>query len=107
MPDLSQVTDNNFDEQIINSDIPAMVDFWAEWCQPCKMVTPVIEELAREYQGKIKIVQMNVAENRDTPAKFGIRNIPTLMLFKGGAVAQTIIGAYPKSRIDEELKRLL
>jgi len=107
MSGLSQVTDNDFDEQIINSDIPAMVDFWAEWCQPCKMVTPVIEELARNYQGKIKIVQMNVAENRDTPARFGIRNIPTLMLFKRGEVAQTIIGAYPKSRIDEELKRLL
>jgi len=104
---LSQVTDNNFEEQIINSHIPAMVDFWAEWCEPCKMVTPVIEELARNYRGKIKIVQMNVAENRDTPARFGVRSIPTLMLFKGGAVAQTIIGAYPKSRIDEELKRLL
>ena len=107
MSGLSQVTDNNFDEQIINSDIPAMVDFWAEWCHPCKMVAPVIEELAQKYRGKIKIVQMNVAENRDTPARFGIRNIPTLMLFKGGEVAQTIIGAHPKSRIDEELKRLL
>ncbi|MBU0732739.1 MAG: thioredoxin [Proteobacteria bacterium] len=107
MPGLSQVTDKNFDEEIINSDIPAMVDFWADWCQPCKAMAPMIEELAQEYKGKIKFVQMNVAENRDTPARFGIRSIPTLMLFKGGEVAQTLIGAYPKSRIEEELKRLL
>ncbi|MFH1954068.1 MAG: thioredoxin [Pseudomonadota bacterium] len=107
MPGLSQVTDKNFDEEIINSDMPAMVDFWAEWCQPCKAMAPIIEELAQEYKGKIKFVQMNVAENRDTPARFGIRSIPTLMLFKGGEVAQTLIGAYPKSRIEEELKRLL
>ena len=107
MSALSQVSDKNFDKEIINSPMPAMVDFWAEWCQPCKMVAPMLEELARNYKGKIKIVQMNVAENRDTPARFGIRNIPTLMLFKEGEVAQTMIGAYPKSHIDEELKRLL
>ncbi|MBC8460801.1 MAG: thioredoxin [Deltaproteobacteria bacterium] len=107
MSGLSQVTDKNFDEEIINSDIPAMVDFWAEWCEPCKMMEPVIEELARKYQGKIKIVQMNVAENHKTPARFGIRSIPTLMLFKGGEVKQTIIGSYPRSHIDEELRKLL
>ena len=87
MSALSQVSDKNFDKEIINSHMPAMVDFWAEWCQPCKMVAPMLEELARNYEGKIKIVQMNVAENRDTPARFGIRNIPTLMLFKEGEVA--------------------
>ena len=107
MSGLPQVSDKNFDEEIINSDMPAMVDFWADWCQPCKAMAPMIEALAQEYKGKIKFVQMNVAENRDTPARFGIRSIPTLMLFKGGAVAQTIIGAYPKSRIDEELRKLL
>ncbi len=107
MSGLSQVTDKNFDEEIINSDMPAMVDFWAQWCRPCKMMAPVIEELARKYQGKIKIVQMNVAENRDTPARFGIRDIPTLMLFKGGQVQHTIIGAYPKGLLDEELRKLL
>jgi thioredoxin 1 len=107
MADLLQVTDANFDEEIIKSDIPAVVDFWAEWCGPCKMVAPVLQELAKDYAGKIKIASLNVDENRQTPGKFGIRNIPTLILFKGGEVAQTIIGAHPKSHIDEELKKLL
>jgi len=107
MGDVLQVTDADFEEQIVKSDLPAMVDFWAEWCGPCKTVGPVVEELALEYKGKIKIAKMNVDENRETPAKFGIRNIPTLILFKGGEVAQTIVGAYPKSHLDGELKKLL
>ena len=107
MGDVLQVTDANFEEEIEKADIPAMVDFWAEWCGPCKSVGPVVEELAREYKNKIKIAKMNVDENRDTPAKFGIRNIPTLILFKDGEVAQTIVGAYPKSHLDGELKKLL
>ena len=107
MADVLKVTDETFDEEIINSEIPAVVDFWAEWCGPCKMVSPVVEELAREYKGRIKIASMDVDGNRRTPGRFGIRNIPTLILFKGGEVAQTIIGAYPKSYIDEEIKKLL
>jgi len=107
MSDLLQVTDENFDEEIINSNLPAMVDFWAEWCGPCRMVSPAVEELAKEYNGRIKITQMDVDGNRQTPVRFGIRNIPTLMLFKGGKVVKTIIGAQPKSHIDEELKKLL
>ena len=107
MPDVLQVTDENFDETIMKSDLPAIVDFWAEWCGPCKMVGPVVEELAREYQGRVKVAKMDVDENRQTPGKFGIRNIPTLMLFKDGEVVQTIIGAHPKSYIDGELQKLL
>ncbi len=107
MVDLLHVTDGNFDEEIVKADIPAMVDFWAEWCGPCKMVGPSVEALAKEYDGKVKIAKMNVDENRETPAKFGIRNIPTLILFKDGEVAQTIIGAHPKSHLEEELKKLL
>ncbi|MBW1785759.1 MAG: thioredoxin [Deltaproteobacteria bacterium] len=107
MADVLQVTDDNFEEEIINSDIPAMVDFWAEWCGPCKMVSPVVEELAKEYKGKIKIASLDVDGNRQTPTKFGIRNIPTLIFFKGGEVSQTIIGAQPKNAIDQELKKLL
>lgn len=107
MADLPHVTDDNFDEEIINSDIPAMVDFWAEWCGPCKKVGPVVEELAKEYQGKIKIAKMDVDANRRTPAKFGIRSIPTLIFFKGGDVTHTIVGAESKSNIDSELKKLL
>lgn len=107
MGDLLEVTDDTFDSEIVNSDIPAMVDFWAEWCGPCRMVGPVVEELAKEYDGKVKIAKMNVDQNRQTPARFGIRNIPTLILFKGGEVSQTIIGAQPKSSIEDALKKLL
>ncbi len=107
MGDVLEVNDQNFEQEILKSDVPAMVDFWAAWCGPCKMVAPVVEELAAEYKGKIKIAKMNVDENRETPAKFGIRNIPTLILFKGGQVAQTIVGAQPKSYIESELKKLL
>ena len=107
MANLLQVTDENFDDEIMNSELPAMVDFWAEWCGPCKMVGPVVEELAKEYEGKIKIAKMDVDQNRQTPVRFGIRNIPTLILFKGGAVAQTIVGAQSKSNLEAELKKLL
>ncbi|MFH1488877.1 MAG: thioredoxin [Pseudomonadota bacterium] len=102
-----EVTDETFDTEIVNAELPAMVDFWATWCGPCKMVAPVVEELAKDYQGKIKVAKMDVDQNRQTPARFGIRNIPTLIFFKGGEVAQTIIGAQPKSAIENELKKLL
>jgi len=107
MGDILEVTDDSFDAEIMNGELPAMVDFWAEWCGPCKMVGPVVEELASAYKGKIKIAKMDVDKNRKTPAKFGIRNIPTLILFKGGEVVNTIIGAQPKKSLEEELKKLL
>ena len=107
MGDILEVSDDNFESEIINSETPSMVDFWAEWCGPCKKVGPVVEELAAEYEGKIKIAKMDVDSNRQTPAKFGIRNIPTLILFKGGEVVNTIVGAQPKTSIEEELKKLL
>ena len=107
MADLLQVTDDTFDEEIVQSDLPAIVDFWAAWCGPCRMVGPVVEELSKEYEGKIKVAKMDVDQNRQTPARFGIRNIPTLIFFKGGEVANTIIGAQPKSAIEEEIKKLL
>ena len=107
MADVLEVTDETFDTEIVNAELPAMVDFWATWCGPCKMVAPVVEELAKDYQGKIKVAKMDVDQNRQTPARFGIRNIPTLIFFKGGEVAQTIIGAQPKSAIENELKKLL
>lgn len=107
MSELLQVTDKNFEEEILKSKLPVMVDFWAEWCGPCRIVGPLVEELAKTYKDKIKIVKMDVDKNRETPIKFGIRNIPTLILFKDGQVTQTIIGAQPKSHIEEELKKLL
>ena len=84
MGDILQVSDDNFEEEIIKADLPALVDFWAEWCGPCRMVGPIVEELAKEYEGKIKVAKMDVDKNRQTPAKFGIRNIPTLIFFKNG-----------------------
>jgi thioredoxin 1 len=107
MGDILEVSDDSFDSEIINDGLPAMVDFWAEWCGPCKMVGPVVEELAATYKGKIKIAKMDVDKNRKTPAKFGIRNIPTLILFKDGEVVKTIIGAQAKRSLEEELKKLL
>jgi len=107
MSKVFEVTDETFDSEIINSDVPAMVDFWAEWCGPCKIVSPVIEELAHEYEGKVKFASMDVDGNRQTPARFGIRNIPTLILFKGGEVAQVIVGAHPKNHIDGELQKVI
>ena len=107
MSDLLEVTDENFDAEIVNSDIPAMVDFWAVWCGPCKTVGPIVEELADEYKGRIKVAKMDVDQNRATPGKFGIRNIPTLIFFKGGEVTHTLVGAQPKNHIEEELKKLL
>ena len=107
MGDILEVSDKDFDTEIMESDKPAMVDFWAEWCGPCKMVGPIVEELAKEYKDKIKIGKMDVDQNRETPARFGIRNIPTLIFFKNGEVAKTIIGAQPKSAIEDELKKLL
>ncbi|MFO7601156.1 MAG: thioredoxin [Candidatus Desulfacyla sp.] len=107
MADLLHVSDADFDKEIVQADMPAMVDFWAEWCGPCKMVGPTVEALAKEYEGKIKIAKMDVDANRETPAKFGIRSIPTLILFKEGKVAHTIVGALPKADIEKELKKLL
>ena len=107
MYEMLEVTDENFNAEILNSDLPALVDFWAEWCGPCRMVSPLVEELANDYNGKIKVAKMDVDQNRETPTRFGIRNIPTLIFFKGGEVTQTIIGVQPKSQIEEEIKKLL
>ena len=101
------VTDDAFDEEVLNAEGPVLVDYWAEWCGPCKMISPVLEEIAKEYGGKIKIAKLNIDENPATPPKYGIRGIPTLMLFKNGNVEATKVGAVSKSQlsafIDENL----
>lgn len=94
--DIITLTDDTFEKEVLQSDVPVLVDFWAEWCQPCKMVAPIVEEMASEYSGKIKIGKVNVDENTKTPSMFGIMSIPTLIVFKGGKPNQTMIGVQPK-----------
>ncbi len=101
-----EVTDANF-EEVINSDKPVLVDFWAEWCGPCKMIGPIVEELAGDYEGKAVIAKMDVDMNPQIPAKFGIRSIPTLLVFKNGQVVDKQIGAVPKSVLNQKLQAQL
>ena len=100
---LLHVTDADFDQQILKSEVPVLVDFWAAWCGPCRTVGPVVEELAGEYSGKVKIAKLNVDDNKLTPAKYGVKGIPTLMLFKNGESVTEIVGAVPKAKIKEML----
>ncbi len=95
------VSDDSFEEDVINNNLPVLVDFWAEWCGPCKMIAPILDEIAQEYQGKICIAKLNIDDNPNTPPKYGIRGIPTLMLFKDQNVEATKIGAVSKNQLTE------
>ena len=106
-PEPLQVSDASFEDEILKSELPVLVDFWAAWCGPCRAIAPTVEELAREYQGKVKVAKMNVDENAKTPAKYSIRAIPTLIVFKGGQVVEQITGAVSKSVIENALKKAL
>ncbi len=96
---ISPVTDDTFEPEVLNSDLPVLVDYWAEWCGPCKSIAPILDEVAREYDGRLKVAKMNVDENQQVPARFGIRGIPTLMLFKNGNLEATKVGALSKSQL--------
>jgi len=99
MSSINHVTDASFEQEVLKASGPVLVDFWAEWCGPCKMIGPVLEEISGEYSGKIKIAKLNIDENPQTPPKYGIRGIPTLMLFKNGQVEATKVGAVSKSQL--------
>ena len=99
MADIGHVTDASFERGVLNSDLPVLVDYWAEWCGPCKVIAPVLEEIATEYDGKMKVCKLDIDANGETPPKYGIRGIPTLMLFKNGNVEATKVGALSKSQL--------
>jgi thioredoxin 1 len=101
------ITDENFENEVINSKEPVLIDFWATWCGPCRMIAPIVEELAGEFNGKVKIGKLDVDNNQQTSINYGVRSIPTLLIFKGGKVADTIIGAVPKSNIVQKLNAVL
>jgi thioredoxin 1 len=107
MTEPQHVTDSDFEQEVLESETPVLVDFWAEWCAPCKMVAPVLDELAGEYDGKIKFTKVDVDANPQTAMKYGIRSIPTLLVFKGGSPVDQVVGAVPKAEIKKRLDSAL
>jgi thioredoxin 1 len=105
--DLVTFTDQNFQAEVLDSQIPVLVDFWAVWCGPCRAIAPTVEELAREYAGKVKVGKLDVDSNAGIAGKYGIRSIPTLLVFKGGKVVDQVIGAVPKAKLAEALQKQL
>jgi thioredoxin 1 len=105
--DVIEIGDAEFQEQVLKSDQPVLVDFWATWCAPCRAIAPAVAELATKYKGKVKVAKVNIDDNQDTPQQYGIRSIPTLLLFKGGKVVGQIVGGVPKSKIEAELTKVL
>jgi thioredoxin 1 len=104
---LLQVNDKNFTAEVLQSDIPVLVDFWATWCGPCRAISPIVEDLAKEFSGRIKITKLNVDENPSTPSQYGVRGIPALILFKEGKVLDQIIGSVPKARLKALIEKAL
>ncbi len=104
---LSNFTDANFDADVLKSETPVLVDFWATWCAPCRAIAPVVEQLAKEYAGKLKVGKLNIDESPQIPTQYEVRSIPTLLVFKGGRVVGQLVGAVPKPKIDELIKKAL
>lgn len=101
------ISDDNFESEVLKSDKPVLIDFWATWCGPCRTIAPIVEELASEYNGKVKIGKLDVDNNQQTAIKYGVRSIPTLLVFKNGEVRETIIGAVPKGQIVQKLNSVI
>jgi len=104
---LTHVNDKNFASEVLNSTLPVLVDFWATWCAPCRSISPIVEELAKEFTGKVKVTKLNVDESPATPSQYGVRGIPTLILFKGGKILDQIVGAVPKARLKSMIEKAL
>jgi thioredoxin 1 len=104
---IMEVSDATFDQEVLRSEQPVLVDFWAVWCGPCKAIAPIVDSVAAQYAGKLKVAKVNVDENCATPSRYGIRGIPALLLFKGGKVADQVVGFVPQDVIDQKIKRLL
>ncbi len=107
MSSATPVTDSSFQEEVLDSELPVLVDFWAPWCGPCRMVGPVVEEIADQYKGQIKVVKLNTDENPNVASQYGIRSIPTLMIFKGGQRVDMVVGAVPKTTLAQTLEKQL
>jgi thioredoxin 1 len=105
--DVVNIGDADFKAQVLESEQPVLVDFWATWCAPCRAIAPAVEELASQYKGKVKVAKVNIDDNQDTPQQYGIRSIPTLLVFKGGKVVEQIVGAVPKSRLEAAITKAL
>ena len=107
MAQLTEITDQTFENEVLKSDRPAIIDFWAEWCAPCRAISPIIGALAEQYEGQVKVVKMNIDENPNTPAKYGVRAIPTILAFKDGEVVEQLTGARPKAAFEEMVQKLI
>jgi thioredoxin 1 len=107
MGKINEISDGSFGHEVLSADVPVLIDFWAPWCGPCKAIAPVVEQLAGEYEGRLKVVKMNVDDNPETPSRYGVRGIPNLILFKAGQVADQIVGAVPKAQLVKAIDRVL
>jgi thioredoxin 1 len=107
MANVVEISDQSFETEVLQSPVPVLIDFWAPWCAPCRAIAPVVEELAREYQGRVKIVKLNVDDNPQTPQRYGVRGIPNLILFQGGTVREQIVGAVPKKRLVDAITQVV
>ena len=105
--DIDHIGDDSFEQEVINASVPVLVDFWAPWCGPCKSIAPLLEEIAQEYDGKLRVVKINIDENPSVPSRYGVRGIPNLMIFKGGTLAGQIVGAAPKTKLVTEIDKAI
>jgi thioredoxin 1 len=105
--DVMNIGDGEFQKEVLESETPVIVDFWATWCAPCRAIAPALEELATQYRGRVKVAKVNIDDNQETPQQYGVRSIPTLLVFKGGRVVDQIVGAVPKAKLEDAIKKVV